>query len=150
MQLVIPGLLDLPRRDVGEVAIYELARGATLEVRPLVPLPADLAAWGNEVIGAGLPRERIRLRVVREMTTELGWPVTAAACEIVAASGAVEELRLYIMFQFLEHGGVCVVKAADEASFAEAFATVQPLVPHVRPDFTSDVAPALALVWAGL
>jgi hypothetical protein len=151
MELVIPGLADVPRTDVAGVASYEVATGATLEVHPLVPLPPEPRTWGLAVVTAGVPSDHQRLLDVVEKHTELGWPVTIAASEVLdPQTRATTEYRLHALFQFLELGGIAIVRAADPASFAQAVAFVRPLLPHASPDFTSDEVPALALVWAGL
>jgi hypothetical protein len=148
MELVIPGLADMPRTDVAGVASYTVASGATFEVHPLVPLPPEPRTWGLAVV-AGVPHHR--LIDVIEKHTELGWPVTIAASEVFdPGTNATTEYRLHALFQFLELGGIAVVRAADPTSFAQAVAFVHPLLPHAWPDFTSDEVPALALVWAGL
>jgi hypothetical protein len=145
MQLVIPGLADLPRSDIGGIERYELVPGATLELHPLEPLPAELDTWGQRVVGT----ERVRLLAVREDTTDVGWPVTIAASELLDEAGATVEIRMHMLFRFLEYAGIAVVRATDTAAFDQAFPLVQPLVPFARPDFSGQVV-ALAQVWAGL
>jgi hypothetical protein len=151
MELVIPGLADVPRTDVAGVSSYEVAPGATLEVHPLVPLPPEPRTWGLAVVNAGVSPDGQRLLDVVEKHTELGWPVTIAASEVVdPRTHATTEYRLHALYQFLELGGIAIVRAADPTSFAQALAFVQPLLPHAWPDLTSAEVPALALVWAGL
>ncbi len=138
MQLVIPGLADLPRTDVGGVARYELCPDATLDVHPLVELPAQLDGWGRDVVGADA-----HVLAVLEDKTELGWKVT------IAASERAGEYRIHLLFEFLEYGGIAVVRAKTPAAYDQAFELVKPLVPFARPDFSGTVV-ALAQVWAGL
>jgi hypothetical protein len=145
MQLVIPGLADLRRTDTGGVARYELVPGATLDVHPLELLPAELDTWGLGIVGG----ERVRVLAVREDTTDVGWPVTIAASELVDETGAVIEIRMHMLFRFLEHGGIAVVRAANAAAFDQAFELVKALVPFARPDFSGQIV-ALAQVWADL
>jgi hypothetical protein len=148
MELVIPGLADLPRTDVAGVASYAIAPGAMLEVHPLVALPPEPRTWGLAVVAAGVHH---RLIEVVEKHTELGWPITMIASEVFDPhTNATTEYRLHALFQFLELGGVAVIRAAAPASFEQAVTFVRPLLPHVQPDFTTDEVPALAMVWADL
>jgi hypothetical protein len=151
MQLVIPGLVDLARSDAGGIARYEVVPGATFEVHPLVALPADLASWGVAVIGAGLSSTQLRLLHVVEKTTEVGWPATIADSEVLdPETGGVVEHRLHALYRFLEYGGIAVVRARDEETLSQALEIIAPLLPHGRPDFTTDEAVALAQLWAYL
>ena len=145
MQLVIPGLADLPCTVAEGVARYQLLPGATLAIHPLEPLPPELDSWGQRIVGG----EGVRVLAVREDTTDIGWPVTIALSELLDEAGASVEIRMHLMFRFLEHGGIAVMRAANAAAFDQAFAIVQPLVPFARPDFSGQVV-ALAQVWAGL
>lgn len=150
MQLVIPGLVDLPRTDFLGVATYEVVPGAKLDVHPLVPLPAELETWGRDVVGAGYPPERIRVIAVSEQTTDLGWPVTIAGSELRDESGTVVELRVHMLFRFLEVGGIAILRATSTSAFDQALEFIKPLIAATRPDFHGDAVPAIALVWSGL
>ncbi len=151
MQLVIPGLVDLPCRAVGDVTTYQLSACAHLHVHALVPLPVDRARWGMDVVGAETAGGRVEVAQVFQKHTDLGWPATIAASELVdAASGAVLELRLHVMFEFLDVGGVVLIRATDLAEFTAACDFMQPLFVHARPDFGAGEVPALAMIWAGL
>ena len=115
MQLAIPGLAGLPRTDVAGIASYEVAPGATLEVHPLVPLPVELDTWGFDVVVGGVPRDRLRLIRVIERHTELGWLVTIAVSEIFdPVTEAIAEYRMHVLYEFLELGGIAVVRAAEQ------------------------------------
>lgn len=150
MQLVIPGLVDLPRTEVGSAAVYRVNAQAALGVYPLVPLPADLDVWGREVVGGNTP-DRVRVLAVKEEETELGWPLTVAVSELVdPATGQAAELRLHLLYRFLEHGGIAILKATTAEAFEQAFELIKPLVGNARPDFSGDELPALALVWSGM
>ncbi len=148
MRLVIPGLFDVPCSEAGGVATYTFAPGATFAIYPLVALPADLAAWGAQVVDVGAGARVVQ---VFERATELGWPATLAESEVVdPATGAVIEHRFHVMYRFLEYGGIAIARAREAGAFKQLLETIGPLLPHGRPDFTSDEAVALAQVWAYL
>jgi hypothetical protein len=150
MHLVIPGLLDLPRTDHGAVALYQVNPGAELVVNPFVPLPAELETWGRDVVGGDAP-DRVRILAVNETDTDLRWPLTIALSEVVdPATGTATELRMHLLFRFLEYGCIACLKASSEPAFQEAFEFLKPLIAAARPDFQDDVPPALALVWSGM
>jgi len=150
MHLVLPGLVDLPRTETAAAVIYQVNEGAGLAIYPLVPLPAELDVWGRQVVGGNTP-ERVRVLAVKEEETDLGWPVTIALSELVdPVTGNVTELRLHMLFRFLEFGGIAILKALSQPAFDHAFEFIQPLVNHARPDFHGDHVPALAMVWSGM
>ncbi len=151
MQLVIPGLVDLPRCQVGGVITYRLSPRAELHVHALVPLPVDRASWGMDVVLTDTLTGSVKVAQVFQKHTELGWPATIAASELVDPStAAVLELRLHVLYEFLDVGGVVVIRATDLAEFTAACDFMQPLFVHAQPDFGAGEVPALALVWAGL
>jgi len=150
MQLVIPGLVDLPRTDVGAAAVYQVNEAAALGVYPLVPLPAELDQWGREVVGGNTP-DRVRVLTVAEQETEHGWPITISVSELVdPETGQATELRMHFLFRFVEYGGIAVLKATNTQAFEAAFDALKPLLGHARPDFSGAELPALALVWSGM
>jgi len=144
MHLVIPGLVDMPRTDRGEVAEYQVAPGAVLAVYPLVALPAELDTWARDVVGLDAT-ERVRMLALNDTDTDLGWPVTVAMSE-VAQTG---ELRVHFLFRFLEWGGIACLTASSPPAFEAAFDMIKPLIAGSRPDFSGQVV-ALAQVWADL
>lgn len=144
MQLVIPGLVDLPRTDRGDVAEYQVGPGAVLAVYPLVALPAELDVWARDVVGLD-GTERVRMLALNETDTDLGWPVTVALSEVPERA----ELRVHFLFRFLEWGGIACLTASPPVSFDPAFELVKPLIGAARPDFSGQVI-ALAQVWADL
>jgi len=146
MQLVIP--VDLPARREGDVAIYDIVPGATFEIHPIVPLPPDLATFGRELVFGAEPA-RVRIKVVSEDKTALGWPVTIAASELVDDAGAITEFRVHIVFQFADYGGIAIVRAASDDACRAAVDKIKPLVDRARPDFTTGDITALAQIWAG-
>jgi hypothetical protein len=150
MQLVIPGLVDLPRTDVGAAAVYQVNEAAGLGVYPLVPLPAELDQWGRDVVGGSMP-DRVRVLAVTEQETEQGWPITVSVSELVdPATGAATELRMHFLFRFVEYGGIAILKATNGQALEAAFDFLKPLIGHARPDFSGDDVPALAMIWSGM
>ena len=147
MHLVMPGLADLPRK-AGGVAIYDIAPGATFEIHPFVPLPPDLANFGREIVFGDEP-DAVRVTIVTEDKTALGWPVTIAASER-RENGNIVEYRVHLVFQFIDYGAVAVLRASSDEACRAALAIIKPLVDSARPDFATEAVPALAMLWAGL
>ncbi|MFN0253813.1 MAG: hypothetical protein ACKV2T_43505 [Kofleriaceae bacterium] len=125
-----------------ELTMHSLAgTSVRIEVLPLIPLPDDRRAWGENILRRHMPANGSVQQVhIADATTELGWPLTLVTTVLRDAAGVPVEGQLAAVFELLYYGGVivCRTEPADAAKWEELRPEIFRRLGEVVPDFTTD------------
>jgi hypothetical protein len=147
--------LALPRRwpiviDDGP-RVAEVLPGVTLTLDDLVPLPADLRAWGDQIVFADLPPASVRVALVKDTETETGWPLTLFGSDVIdPVTGAILERRLHAIYRFERWGGTACLQGANIAHFDSVVKEVTAVLLQAAPDWSAGEIVHLRELWTGL
>jgi hypothetical protein len=150
MRLKIP----LPRRWPivleGPPRVAEVLPGVSLTLGELEPLPGDLRAWGERIVYAELPRERVRVALVSDIETEAGWRVTFFGSDRLDDAGASEERRLHAVYVFERWGAIACLRSTKVALFDSVVKEVTAHLLKGEPEWSVGQVLHMAEVWQGL
>lgn len=132
----------------GDQTVVIAPGGATPEVIlayvPLLPFPADGAAWIQQsmLVDCG-PQHRMEAQPAVAETTHTGWPYKRVVARIFQREpeGAGETLfedRLGAFYRFLEYGCVVLLRSRNPERFADLSQTLETILRSARPDFSGD------------
>lgn len=101
---------------------------------PLVLRPLDSAVLLAQSSRGGLAiAASVRLGRTLEHTTRAGWPFTTLDAEVLADDGRLLECRLCVLFTFLEHAAVVVVRTPSREERARLESEVLAILASGRP-----------------
>lgn len=150
MKLILPLRSEWNQRVTPEGIFVEPAPGVTLCIDEMRDLPHDLRRWGDLVVTANVPLERLRVREIEDVATEDGWPVTLVSSDLVDASTSWTEVRrVHALYRFLQFGVVAVVFGRPAQMDAQREELLN-LLKQGRPDFATDEIIALSQLFADL
>jgi hypothetical protein len=163
--------LDIPASwpTVGE-GKWEPLPGVTLTLLPLRAIPADLRAWGDSVVLAGVHPSWYRVRNVDDLHTLRGWPLSIFFSDIISilpdpsaemqapslygappSSGPrVIERRLHGLYIFDDVCGAAVARSAHLGNFDQVLPDLRRAMLTGEPDWRGDDIQAVTQLWAGL
>jgi hypothetical protein len=147
--------LALPRQWPIVIAegprVAEILPGVTLTLGELEPLPADLRAWGDQIVYAGLGRDQVRVALVKDTETETGWKLTLFGSDVIDPStGAILERRLHAVYRFDRWGGTARLQSANVLRFDSVVKEVTAVLLGGGPDWGAGAILCVAELWAGL
>jgi hypothetical protein len=135
-------LLDLPDSWPRTRDGVTVAPGVSLRIHGFRPLPLDLEAWREAVIGKGVDRRALRVVAAVDRETQAGWPIALVVTEVGKTR------RLHAFYRFLVHGCVAVLEGEARA-FDRVMEPVKDVLVAARPDFSTERPVAIRDLFAG-
>lgn len=119
------------------------------DVFPLVALPESFADLVQSFVRSEPPPgTKINVTQTQDLTTRLGYPLGVVEAGAADDEGRVVEVRWCAIYQFLEYGGLVMLRAASTDALHAVRAPILEMLLDGRPDFSGPIA-ALEELFAG-
>ncbi len=122
------------------------ARSVVIEIGALVPAPLDGAAFVRAVVTDAVGEVRVEASSVARSTC--GWTFDWIECAVLGPDGAVREVRLVAIYQFLARVAVIRAAARDAAGLRGEREAIERVLASARPDWRDERVAAIAELWA--
>jgi len=120
-----------------------------VDVFPLVALPESFADLVQSFVRSeSPPGTTVSVTQTQDLATRLGYPLGVVEAGAADAEGRVVEVRWCAIYQFLEYGGLVMLRAASTDGLHAARGAILDMLVEGRPDFSGQVA-ALEELFAG-
>jgi hypothetical protein len=141
-------VLDLPaewaEREIsnGRRAFVIAAGELELHIYPFAALPETAGDVARPFAHSDLPPAATGVKIVgaENGVTALGHAMGLVFADVVDGAGVVIEARTCAIYQFMEYGGLAMVRATSRAAIERRRSELAPVFASGRPDFSGLVA----------
>jgi hypothetical protein len=127
----------------------EVQPGLRFLIEPAQTVPLNTRVWGDRIVFGQLPRDRVAVRAVEDLTTGEGWPVTYTISDELGAAGTPVERRIHAIVRLAQYGIVVTARSTEVTALDHFEPTFRAGILAARADF-SDAVCSISQIWDGL